>query len=220
MTEKEYFGDWLNILNLDVIKSILPKISNCLIEPRFQDIFKAFTLVSFHDLKAVFLGQDPYPQRGVATGILFGNKQESKEVSPSLQVIKEACIDYSVPHNNIKFDNTLESWGRQGVLLLNSSLTVIVGKPNSHSMVWRPFIKDLLNRLSEYPGIIYVLFGNIAQSFEPYINSRFNDIIKVNHPAYYARLNKSMPHSVFKTIDKLMIGKYGKSIKWYNEQKD
>ena len=66
-------------------------------------------------------------------------------------------------------------------------------------------------------GLVYVLFGNQAQTFEPYINKQFNDIIKIQHPSYFVRVNQSMPHKLFTDIDTLMIGKYGKPIKWYNE---
>lgn len=214
---KEYFRDWLKVIDKKVMFDILSKINKNKIEPAFSDIFKAFTLLSLDELKIVFLGQDPYPQKGVATGILFGNKENTK-LSPSLEVIKEACIDYTMPHvYPVKFDTTLESWGKQGILLLNSSLTVETGKPGSHTMLWRPFTSSLLTNISKLnTGIIYVLFGNQAQTFEPYIG-KYNDIIKVQHPAYYARINKDMPTSVFRDINKLMVGKYNKQIKWYYE---
>jgi uracil DNA glycosylase len=76
---------------------------------------------------------------------------------------------------------------------------------------------DFIKRLSCYKaGIVYVLFGVQAQTFKPYI-SGFNDILEVNHPAYYARTNTKMPYKLFDTIDKLLVGKYGKSIQWYKE---
>lgn len=80
--------------------------------PHPHNIFKAFRICPYNECKVVMLGQDPFPQRGVAQGILFGNSKETPEecLSPSLKVIKEAAIDYTVPHNVIEFDNTLESW--------------------------------------------------------------------------------------------------------------
>lgn len=217
-----YFGDWVKVLDKNLLKNAVDKINLLSLQgvkmcPNYKDIFKAFTLCSLQDLKIVFLGQDPYPQKNVATGILFGNNSEN--LSPSLEIIKDACIDNSVPRGNIKFDNTLESWGKQGILMLNSALTVELGKPTSHSMLWRPFIASLLKKLSgKECGIVYVLFGNQAQTFEPYINKQFNDVIKVPHPAYYARIKKPMPHTLFESLDKLMIGKYGKPIEWYEQE--
>lgn len=222
MTVGEYFGDWLKVIDMPslnkVVATLGPLYQRKPIVPAFTDIFKAFTLCSQHDCKVIFLLQDPYPQRGVATGIALGNKAGTKELSPSLEVIKEACINYEIPHPPIKFDETLESWGRQGVLLLNSALTCEMGIVGSHVMLWRPFISKLIENLShKEPGLIYVLFGSQAQTFEPYIDKRFNSVIKVHHPAYYARTNTRMPNHIFRQINQLLIDNYGIPIKWYDE---
>lgn len=220
MKYNQYFGDWVKVINKGILDSTINIInreySSKTIEPKYTNVFKAFTLCSLNNLKIVFLGQDPYPQRGVATGILFGNK-ENTTLSPSLEIIKEACIDNTVEHGKIEFDNTLESWGTQGILLLNSALTVERNKAGSHTSIWRPFISSLLSNISNTEtGIVYVLFGNQAQTFTPYINSKFNTIIKVPHPAYYARTKQRMPSDLFKKLDELMLDKYGQKIKWYN----
>ena len=186
--------------------------------PEYKNIFKAFHICPYNDLKIIFLGQDPYPQKGVATGILFGNKNDTKNLSPSLEVIKEACIDYTIPHPPITFDVTLESWARQGILMINSSLTVQENKPGSHSLIWRPFISKMLQKCSETEtGLVYVLFGKEAQSFKPYINSKYNDVLEVKHPAYYARTNNKLPAQLFKDINQIMLNRYNAPIKWYNE---
>lgn len=102
--------------------------------------------------------------------------------------------------------------------MLNSALTVEMNKAGSHVMLWRPFIAALLKHLSKYEtGIIYVLFGRQAQTFKPYINKQFNDILEIEHPAYYARLNKRMPSELFATISNMCKDKYGVPIKWYQE---
>lgn len=160
----------------------------------------------------------PYPQKGVATGVLFGNKKGTLELSTSLEVIKEACINYEIPHPPIKFDETLESWGKQGILMLNSALTCEMNKVGSHTMLWRSFISKLLQNLSnKEPGLVYVLFGDQAQTFEPYINKRLSNIIKVHHPSYYSRTHTKMPYWVFTELNKLMKSNYGTTIKWYEE---
>ena len=123
-------------------------------------------LLSEHDVKIVFLGQDPYPQKGVATGVLFGNKEGTTELSPSLEVIKEAAINYETPHPPLKFDVTLESWAKQGILMINSALTCEMNKVGSHVMLWRPFMSKFLQNLSNSnTGLVYVLFGDQAQTF-------------------------------------------------------
>ena len=146
-----YLGDWVNYINkkeLNAILNILGKeYSIKAIEPSQVNVFKAFNLCQYKDMKVLFLGMDPYPQRGVATGILFGNNSD-KSPSPSLQVLKECVIDYTSPFNNIIFDHSLESWSKQGILMLNSALTVETNKIGSHVMLWRPFISSLLQNIS------------------------------------------------------------------------
>lgn len=222
MNLSEYFGDWLKVFDIKELNTAVAKLNvicqNKPIVPAYKDVFKAFTLCSEHDCKVVFLGQDPYPQKGVATGVLFGNKEGTLELSPSLEIIKEAAINNEIPHPPIRFDETLESWARQGILMLNSSLTCEMNKPGSHVMLWRPFISKLLHNLSNSnPGLIYVLFGKQAQTFEPYINKRLNSIIKIHHPAYYARTHTKMPYWVFTELSKQVKYNFGASLKWYEE---
>lgn len=218
MIMDDVFGDWVKVVNKDILSVILQKLRSIPIEdlcPDPHNIFKAFTLCPYYDCKLVLISQDPYPQKGVATGIAFGNK--TSKLSPSLKVIKESVINFAVPHNSITFDASLESWAKQGVLLLNSSLTCEVNKIGSHLQLWRPFIIDFLKAFSKaQPGMVYVLFGKEAQSLEKYIY-KDNDIIHEYHPAYYVRTGKRMPHDLWKEIDNILIGKYGDTIEWYKE---
>ena len=225
MTYEEYFGDWTKVIDYNELTKVLKKVNieynTKSIMPRYKDIFKAFTLCSLLDTKIVMLSQDPYPQRGVATGILFANHKDISEenLSPSLKIIKEAVIDFAVPHNIITFDNSLKSWCKQGILMLNSALTVELNRVGSHTMLWRKFICSLITNICKYEtGLIYVLFGKQAQTFSPYINSRYNTIIKEKHPAWYARTGNKMPHSLFTTISDMCMDKYGIPIKWYEEE--
>ena len=224
MTLDEYFGDWMKVIDRTELNNVMAKVGQeykkKLICPAQQDVFKAFELCSLKDLKIVMLGMDPYPQKGVATGILFGNNKEinNKNISPSLNIIKEAVINFEIPHNCITFDTTLESWAKQGILMLNSALTVEMNKIGSHTMLWRPFIAKLLKNLSEYDtAIIYVLFGRQAQTFKPYINNRFNYVIEVEHPAYFARTHTKMPYKLFIDISNKVKEIYGIQIEWYKE---
>lgn len=224
MTLDEYFRDWMKVIDRTELNNVMVKVGQeyrrkplC---PAQSDVFRAFELCPLKDLKVVMLGQDPYPQKGVATGILFGNRKEVDEnnLSPSLNVVKEAAINFEVPHYCITFDQTLESWAKQGILMINSALTVEMNRVGSHVMLWRPFIAKLLKNLSEYnTAIVYVLFGRQAQTFKPYINSRFNHIIEIEHPAYFARSGTKMPHQLFVDISNEVKGIYGVPIKWYEE---
>lgn len=217
MTLEEYFGDWIKVLDIPLLNKTINILNQLYtkksIMPEYKDIFKAFTLTSLNNLRVIFIGQDPYPQKDVATGLLFGNK--CVPLSPSLEVIKEAAINYEIPHEPYDFDITLESWAKQGILLLNSALTVEVNKVGSHTMLWRPFITSLLKNLStSNPGIMYVLFGNQAQTFEPYINKN-NTILKVQHPAYYARTKTKMPYSLFSDIKNFVKQHYSEDLQFF-----
>lgn len=223
MTPAEFFGDWLRVIDMNELQRVLgelDKVNPELLCPKPSNVFRAFKLCPYRETRVVFLGQDPYPQQGIATGVLFGNKEGTPDdkLSPSLEVIKECCINYEIPHGPIEFDVTLESWAKQGILMINSALTCRVNQIGSHTMLWRKFISTLLKNMSDRDtGMIYVLFGKQAQTFEPYINHKYNDVIKVEHPAYFARNNKIMPYSVFTDVNKLLMGRYGETIQWYTE---
>ena len=225
MTWEEYFGDWFKVIDPNelshIVKTLEEKYKTTYICPDKNNIFKAFKVCPYKSLKIVFVGMDPYAQKDRATGVLFGNSDRFiNNISPSLQIIKNSAINFEVPHKPIIFDHSLESWAAQGVLMLNSALTVELNKTGSHTMLWRPFISKLLYNLSRKEfGIVYVLFGETAQTFEPYID-KHNYIIKEKHPAWYHRSNKSMPSKLFKDIDDLCFKQNKCKIKWYEEQED
>lgn len=222
MTANEYFGDWMKVIDNEELfrvmrwlKTMDPK---CLC-PSPKNVFKAFRLCSLKDCRVIMISQDPYPQKGVATGILFGNSADTPEykLSPSLKVIKECVINYEIPHGPIEFDNTLESWARQGVLMLNSALTCEVNKVGWHYNLWMPFTKKLIQNISNYDnGYVFVLFGRQAQELRPYIHGH-HCIIEVEHPAYFARRNEIMPYNVFTDVNKFLKNQYNEHIDFYKE---
>ena len=224
MTIEEYFGDWSKVIDLKEADRIMRKLSNekdvC---PQMKDIFKAFKLCSLSSLRVVILGQDCYPDiyngKPRATGIAFANSSDvpEKDYSPSLSVLKESVIDYTVPHESVKFDQSLEKWEEQGVLLINTALSCKAGKIGSHLLLWRPFIKSLLTNLSVYhAGIVYVLMGNAAQSFEGCINRQYNQVIRIRHPSWFARQKEHMPHKLWSVINEFLISHNGTGIEWYS----
>lgn len=224
MTIDEYFGDWMKVLDRNETMKImgwLRAVNKETLCPNIKDVFKAFKLCPYNKCRVIFVSQDPYPQRGVAQGVLFGNSSDTPEnkLSPSLQIIKESVINFEIPHNLITFDPTLESWAKQGILMINSALTTEVGKIGVHMMKWRPFMIVFLKQMSMInPGIIYVLFGSQAQILEPYI-SKNNYVLKIEHPAYFARTNKKMPYHIWKDINKILYDLYGERIEWFKEEK-
>lgn len=226
MTIQEYFGDWSKVLDLTEADKIIRKLlaSKSAICPPLKDIFKAFRLCSLNSVRVIIIGQDPYPNirngKPVATGIAFANSKETPEssYSPSLEILRESVIDYTIPHGITNFDPSLEKWEAQGVLLLNSALSCEVGRVGSHVLLWRPFIKSLLTNLSKcHTGIVYVLMGTQAQTLEPYINKRLNHVIRIRHPSWYARQKQRMPSDIWQKINNILIGLNGTGIEWYQE---
>lgn len=226
MSTEDYFGEWLKVIDrkeLDNITKFLKSINPNTICPKLSNVFKAFKVCPYNKLKVVMIGQDPYPDlflgKPRATGILFGNDKDipNDKLSPSLEIIKESAINFEIPHNIIIFDQTLENWASQGVLMINSALTCEVNRIGSHVNHWRPFISSLIKNLSyKESGLIYILFGKQAQTLKPYIDSKYNDIIEIEHPAYFARTNTSMPSDVFFKMNDLLFKKYGETITLFN----
>ena len=222
MTIQEYFGDWSKVVDLQEADRIIKKLSasNHIICPQLKDIFKCFRLCSLSNLRVVLIGQDPYPQKGVATGLAFANSPDTPEnsYSPSLEILRESVINYTIPHRRVTFAPDLEKWEAQGVLLLNSALSCEVGRVGSHTLLWRPFIKSLLTNLSKYhTGLVYLLMGTQAQSLEPYINKQFNHVIHIRHPSWYARQRQRMPSDIWQEINTILIGQNGYGIEWFTE---
>lgn len=228
MTIEEYFGDWMKVIDKPEAMKImgwLKTVSPNTLCPALPNVFRAFKLCSLKGCRVVMIGMDPYPDKFMgkprATGILFGNNKDvpENELSPSLQVVKESAINFEIPHNIITFDQTLESWARQGILMINSALTCELNRVGSHVNQWRPFVSKLIKNLSSREtGLVYILFGRQAQTLKPYIDKRYNDIIEIEHPAYFARSNKIMPYSVFNQMNNILYGKYGEKIILFNEE--
>lgn len=228
MTIEQYFGDWTKAIDLQQANKIMRYLASLRqpVCPNIKDIFKAFRLCPLSKVRVVIIGQDPYfnyiNNVPVATGLAFANASDTleKNYSPSLKVLRDSVIDFTMPHNSIIFEPDLESWEEQGVLLLNTSLSCIKGSPRSHTLLWRPFITSLLANIPKYNyGLVYVLMGSDAQSLEPYIEHQYNHIIKCRHPAYYARMKEPMPSDIWKKINDILIAYNGYGIQWYKEVK-
>ena len=146
--------------------------------PKMKDWFKTFTHCKYNDVKVIFIGQDPYPQVGVADGISFSCSYTMKE-QPSLRHIFNS-LEKQYPGYNRNPD--LTRWSEQGVLMLNTALTVEINKIGSHYSLWRSFTEHLLKSISvEKSQLIVVLLGKKAQEWKKYLTNHI--IIEVEHPA-------------------------------------
>lgn len=156
-------------------------LDNLDIFPCPNQVYSSLNNIDLDQVKVVILGQDPYHQKDQAMGLAFSVPQGVK-IPPSLVNI------YKELHNefNMKIPNhgDLTSWSQQGVLLLNTALTVREHCANSHSKIWQPFTDNLIKYLSDQGGIIFILWGNHAKEKKKFINLQNNNhILTATHPS-------------------------------------
>ncbi len=155
--------------------------------PKF--VFRAFELCPFDKVKVVILGQDPYHGPGQANGLSFAVK-DGMTVPPSLRnIFKEIEADIGEPMKNRSGD--LERWAKQGVLLLNATLTVRASSPGSHqNKGWEQFTDAVIQTLSEKrEHLVFILWGNYARGKKPLIDSTKHEVIESPHPSPFSAHN-------------------------------
>ena len=182
------------------------------ISPNQKNIFKAFEICSFSSTKVVIFGQDPYFQNGVANGLAF-SVNEGKKIPASLKnIYKEINNDIGKVKNN---NGSLRNWSRQGVLLLNSSLTVEVGNPGSHSNIgWDIFICKIVKILSHKKNVVFILWGNHAKKYLKSIDANNNLILTSSHPSPLSAHRGFIGCKHFSQCNKYLINKNIKKIDW------
>ena len=152
------------------------------IYPQDELIFKTFDFFNIEDLKVVILGQDPYHGPNQAMGMCFSVPDNIK-IPPSLvNIYKE--IKNSYPEYIIPKSGNLTHWNNQGILLLNTSLTVRQSSPNSYSKYWRNITNDIINQISnKTENIIFLLWGNHAISKKKFIDCDKHYVLESKHPS-------------------------------------
>ena len=159
--------------------------------PEKGKVFNSLKLCPFENTKVVIIGQDPYHylinKKPVADGLAFSSNV-SDYVPPSLKVIyEELDKEYNhFPPLYCSRSSSLESWAKQGVLLLNTSLTVIQNSPDSHSNIgWSSFTNQILDSLKQKSSVCYMLWGKHARSLTPKITSSSAYILQAAHPVVH-----------------------------------
>jgi len=183
------------------------------IYPPGKQIFAAFDNTPFHEVKVVILGQDPYHGQGQAHGLCFS---VSKGVNPppSLKnIFRELRDDLGIPepaHGN------LGSWTRQGVLLLNATLTVRARQPGSHqNRGWEKFTDAAIAALSEKrSGLIFLLWGSYAQAKEGMIDTGKHHVLKAPHPSPFSAARGFFGCRHFSVTNKLLRKQGKEAINW------
>lgn len=185
-------NDWDVILKDEIHKEYFLKILYELRElykvktiyPEKKDIFNAFKL-PYKDVKVVILGQDPYHGEGEAHGYAFST--HAKKLPPSLKnIYKELYDDLGIEKDYSNGD--LTNWQKQGVMLLNTGLTVEKDKPNSHKNIgWHEFTDTVIQKLNDKDTpVVFILWGNNAKEKKKFITNSKHLVIESAHPSPFS----------------------------------
>jgi uracil-DNA glycosylase len=167
---------------LERIDAELYSRSDKRIYPPRNEIFTAFSLTPLEKVRVVILGQDPYHGKGQAHGLAFSVRSEITPPPSLKNILKEYSRDLDKP---VPSTGDLTPWGKQGVLLLNTILTVSAGEPASHKKIgWETFTTTVIHELCrEKRHLVFILWGNHAQEKARFIDSSAHTILTAPHPS-------------------------------------
>lgn len=186
------------------------------ITPPLKNVFRAFQECPVKTVRVVMIGQDPYPQFGVADGIAFSCGNSNYPEASLRYMMKEIRLTVPEEQKDPLQSADLKRWSNQGVLMLNCALTTNVGEIGKHYQLWSDFIAFVLDYLAwNNQGTIYVMLGKKAQEWDDFIYDS-NVKINVSHPASAAYNNQSRWESndLFNKINQSLISNNQTSILW------
>ena len=211
---KAFLKEELNSNNFQaIISTLLIERKNHTIFPKNDAIFNAFNFTIPNKIKVVILGQDPYHRESQAHGLAFSVPNGVK-IPPSLRnIFKElkSDLNYSISSNG-----NLESWAKQGVLMLNASLTVREKVAGSHQKLgWETFTDSVIKKISDKKeGIIFLLWGAFAQKKLELIDKRKHHILITSHPSPFSAYRGFLGCNHFSKTNKILIKNNQKTINW------
>jgi uracil-DNA glycosylase len=220
---------WHNVLKGFLLSEdfvhIIKVLENCVAEdqrftPPLKQVFRAFMECPYDTTNVIIVGQDPYPQLGVADGIAFSCGNTKKPEASLRYIFKNVNKTvYNDQKDITTFDPDLSRWSKQGILMLNTSLTTEIGKIGKHIPIWDPFNKYLIDMLNandkEY---IWVLMGKQAQQNEDLIDNILNNtqILKCSHPASaaYQKSSEWDSNNIFNQVNDALKAANKPKIVW------
>ena len=214
--------NWYNILSDEFNKPYFQKLMQTLtdeyskytIYPTMENIFSALNYVKYDDVKVVIIGQDPYHEPNQAMGMSFSVPKNEK-IPPSLvNIFKEIEGDLNI---KCEQNGDLSRWARQGVLLLNSVLTVRRGQANSHKNIgWIEFTSSIIKKLNEREKpVIFVLWGGNAKSLKPLITNKCHYVLEAAHPSPLSAYNGFFGCKHFSKINQILLSLNETPIDWH-----
>ncbi|WP_408096078.1 uracil-DNA glycosylase [Peredibacter sp. HCB2-198] len=178
---------WMPFLGPEFTKPYFKELQEFLdsqtktIYPPKENIFEAFRLTSYDNVKVVILGQDPYHGFGQAHGLCFSVQRGVKTPPSLVNIFKELKDDMGI---DVPDHGCLESWARQGVFLLNTVLTVEDGKAGSHHKKgWEKFTDKVIEVLNQKENVVFILWGAPAQKKAQHVDEKKHLILKSVHPS-------------------------------------
>lgn len=207
--QQEYKEAYFTQLLEDIKKEYL----TYLCYPQWEEMFQAFKITPLSKVKVIILGQDPYHQPNQAHGLAFSVKTNTP-LPPSLKIIfQELKNDLNIEKDN---DGNLTSWAKQGVLLLNTTLTVRQSQPNSHLQYqWATFTDHVLSFLNlNCTNFVIILWGKNARNKKMLIDTEKHFIIESAHPSPLSAYNGFFNSRPFSKTNNWLISKNKTPIKW------
>lgn len=203
--EKDYFNN--------LISFVQSEYTSKLIYPEEKDIFNAFDLCTFKDVKVVILGQDPYHGPNQAHGLSFSVKDGIKSPPSLRNIFKEINQDLETP---IPESGDLTRWAKQGILLLNATLTVEATKAGSHQKKgWEKFTDAVIKLLSDKnENIAFILWGAYAQKKGAIIDESKHLVLKSVHPSPLSAYNGFFGNNHFSKVNEYLQSHHKAVIDW------
>ncbi|MCX7120494.1 MAG: uracil-DNA glycosylase [Gammaproteobacteria bacterium] len=204
--QRPYFASILQFLEQE-------RAAGKTIYPASNSIFNAIDCTPFADLKVVIIGQDPYHNPSQAHGLSFSVPEGIKPPPSLMNIFKELNNDLNIP---MPKHGCLQNWANQGVLLLNSVLTVEENRPGSHANIgWQQFTDNVIQQINHHPEkIIYLLWGSYAQKKAALIDQNKHIILMAPHPSPLSVYRGFSGCGHFSKVNKLLIESGRTPINW------
>lgn len=203
-------------LNKDYFKKlgvfVKNEYKNKICYPQYKDIFNALRYTDYDEVKVVILGQDPYHGENEAHGLSFSVRDEVKRPPSLNNIFKELESDLGIKKTN----NDLTNWAKQGVLLLNSIMSVVKDTPLSHKEKgWEIFTDNIIKKLNEREQpIVFILWGGYARSKKKLITNKNHYIVESVHPSPLSAYNGFFGSKPFSKTNNFLISKNITPIDW------
>ena len=213
---------WKSFINFETKKPYFKKIKDHLISdnaegkivlPEPKNFFRAFDLCELNKVKVVIIGQDPYHTPGVPNGLAFSVNKNQKLPPSLINIFREIESDLGIKN----YIGDLSAWSRQGVLLLNTCLSVCAGLPASHSNIgWENFTNAAIEEIQKKENIIFLLWGKHAQQKKAFIQED-NFILEAAHPSPLSANNGFFGCNHFSKTNNLLTSLRSDPIDWQLE---